>query len=296
MNMNYPPNATVVTRFQAPRTVIRKLVARGLAEDLGGRGDITSQATIEPEAHARFDLRARMAGVLAGRAAAEETLAQVDSRIESEWLMDDGQALSPGDRIAVLSGPARSILTAERTALNFLGRLSGVATLTRAYVDAVAGTGARIAHTRKTTPGLRALELAAVAAGGGAAHRFGLDDAILIKDNHVAVCGGVGEAVRRARDYAGHMTRIAVEIDRLDQLLEAIEAGAESILLDNFSLADLRAAVQQAAGTGVILEASGGVNLDTVSAIAITGIDVISVGALTHSAPNLDLGLDTLDS
>ena len=277
-----------------PAHVVRDIVARALAEDLGGRGDVTGQATIPADAVARFELRARKAGVLAGRAAAAETFAQVDPSIQVAWHVDDGQALARGDGIATLSGPARSILTAERTALNFLGRLSGIATLTRAYVDA--GTSARIAHTRKTTPGLRALELAAVAAGGGAAHRFGLDDAILIKDNHVAVCGGVAEAVHRAREYAGHMTRIAVEIDRLDQLPEAIEAGAESVLLDNFSLADLRAAVQQAAGAGVTLEASGGVGLETVRAIAETGVDVISVGALTHSAPNLDLGLDTLDS
>jgi len=274
-----------------PAHVVVDIVARALAEDLGGRGDVTGQATIPADAVASFELRTRKAGVLAGCATAAETFGHVDTKIEADWHIDDGGALSPGDRIATLSGPARSILTAERTALNFVGRLSGIATLTRAYVDAVAGTGARIAHTRKTTPGLRALELAAVAAGGGAAHRFGLDDAILIKDNHVAVCGSVAEAVRRAREFAGHMTRIAVEIDRLDQLAQAIEAGAESILLDNLSLEDLRAAVQRADG-GVTLEASGGVDLETVRSIAETGVDVISVGAITHSAPNLDLGLD----
>jgi len=278
-----------------PAAVIGEIVRCALAEDLGGRGDVTSQATIPFEAWSRFELRARRAGVLAGRSAVEATLAQVDAAIQAEWHLDDGQALGAGDCIAVLSGPARSILTAERTALNFLGRLSGIATRTRAFVDAVEATGARIAHTRKTTPGLRALELAAVAAGGGASHRFGLDDAVLIKDNHVAVCGGVGEAVRRARAFAGHMTRIAVEIDRLDQLAEAIEAGAESILLDNFSLADLRAAVDQASGTGATLEASGRVDLETVRAVAETGIEVVSIGAITHSAPNLDLGLDALD-
>lgn len=281
--------------LRPPAAVVRQCIARALAEDLGGRGDITSQATIAPDVEARFELRARRPGVLAGRAAAEETLNQVDRRIETDWRLDDGQALSTGDCIATLSGPAASILTAERTALNFLGRLSGIATLTRAYVDAVDGTRARIAHTRKTTPGLRALELAAVAAGGGAPHRFGLADAVLIKDNHVAICGGVAAAVERARAFAGHMTRIAVEIDRLDQLGEALEAGAESILLDNFPLADLRAAVRQAAGSGVTLEASGGVDLETARSIAETGVDVISVGAVTHSAPNLDLGLDALD-
>lgn len=281
-------------RASIPTAVMRDIVARALAEDLGNRGDVTGQATIPPTAVARFEVRARRPGVLAGRAAAAETFGQVDPSIEAGWHLDDGQALAPGDCIATLSGPARSILTAERTALNFLGRLSGIATLTRAYVDAVAGAGARIAHTRKTTPGLRALELAAVAAGGGAAHRFGLDDAVLIKDNHVAVCGGVAEALRRAREYAGHMTRVAVEIDRLDQLAEALDGGADSILLDNFSLEDLRSAVRKAADRGVTLEASGGVDLENVSAIAGTGVDVISVGAVTHSAPNLDLGLDVL--
>ena len=277
-----------------PTAAVRDIVARALAEDLGGRGDVTGQATIPVDLIARFELRARRPGVLAGRAAAAETFAQVDPSIEAAWHVDDGQALAPGDCIATLSGPARSILTAERTALNFLGRLSGIATLTRAYVDAVAGTGARIAHTRKTTPGMRALELAAVAVGGGAAHRFGLDDAVLVKDNHVAVCGSVAEALRRAHEYAGHMTRVAVEIDRLDQLAEALD-GADSILLDNFSLADLRAAVDQARGSGVTLEASGGVELETVRAVAETGVQVISVGAITHSAPNLDLGLDVLE-
>src|SRR5699024_9883032 len=189
-------------------------------------------------------------------------------------------------------GPAAAILTAERTALNFLGRLSGIATLTRKFVDAVSGTRAGIAHTRKTTPGLRALELQAVVAGGGVRHRFGLDDAILIKDNHVAVAGGIGEAVRRARAHAGHMLRIAAEIDRLDQLDEALDAGADSILLDNFSNAELKQAVARCRGRRVTLEASGNVSLDTIGAIAQTGVDIISVGALTHSAPCLDLGLD----
>jgi nicotinate-nucleotide pyrophosphorylase (carboxylating) len=277
---------------EAVSAVVKATVRRALAEDLGERGDVTSQATIPDDVRATFDLVAREPGILSGVAAATVTLAQVDGRIDAIWRLGEGDRLEPGSVIAQLHGPARSILTAERTVLNFLGRLSGIATLTRAYVDAVAGTGASIAHTRKTTPGLRALELAAVTAGGGARHRFGLDDAILIKDNHVAVCGGVAEAVTRARDYAGHMLRVAVEIDRLDQLPEAVEAGADSILLDNFSLDDLRAAVAQCRGKHVVLEASGGVNLDTVANIAATGVNVISVGAVTHSAPCLDLGLD----
>jgi nicotinate-nucleotide pyrophosphorylase (carboxylating) len=186
---------------------------------------------------------------------------------------------------------ARALLSAERTALNLLGRLSGIATLTAVYVEAVAGTGARIADTRKTTPGLRALEKHAVRCGGGMNHRFGLDDAILIKDNHVVACGGVGPALQRARAHAGHLVRIEVEVDSLQQLHEALPHAPDVIMLDNFSLEDLRTAVARAAGR-VTLEASGGVNLQTVRAIAQTGVDVISVGALTHSAPVLDIGLD----
>ncbi|MDT8451012.1 MAG: carboxylating nicotinate-nucleotide diphosphorylase [Wenzhouxiangellaceae bacterium] len=275
-----------------PNHVLEEIIARALAEDLGGRGDVTSTATIPAAATGRFVIAARRPGVLAGRAAAAETFVRIDPELRVEWLAGDGDALQPDTEIARITGRARSILAAERTALNFLGRLSGVATLTRAYVDAVAGTGAAIAHTRKTTPGLRALELAAVAAGGGAAHRFGLFDAVLIKDNHVAIAGGVAEAVQRARRFAGHMTRVAVEVDTFDQLDEAIAAGADSVLLDNFTLPDLAEAVGHAQGEGVVLEASGNVDLETVRDIAATGVDVISVGALTHSAPNLDLGLD----
>lgn len=277
-----------------PRGLVADIVARALAEDLGGRGDITSAATIPAEASAKFVIAARADGVLSGVAAAMESFHQTDPRIFVGWKAHEGDELHAGGVAATIEGPARAILTAERTALNFLGRLSGVATLTRAYAAAIAGTGAAIAHTRKTTPGLRALELLAVRSGGGCPHRYGLDDAILIKDNHIAVCGSVGEAVRQARRHAGHMTRLAVEIDRLDQLDEAIKAGADSILLDNFSLEDLAAAVRQAKGRRVTLEASGGVNLSTVRGIAETGVDVVSVGAITHSAPNFDLGLDAV--
>jgi len=267
------------------------IVARALAEDLGGRGDVTSDAVIPAHAHAGFVIAARADGVLAGQAVTAEVFRQCDATLKTYWRAHDRDEVAAGDIVLAVEGPVRAILVAERTALNLLGRLSGIATLTRRYVDAVAGTGARIAHTRKTTPTLRALELAAVRAGGGVSHRFGLDDAILIKDNHVAVAGGVGEAVRRARSFAGHMTRIAVEIDRLDQLQEAMAAGAESVLLDNFPLDDLKSAVKAANGK-LILEASGGVDLTTVRAIAETGVDVISVGALTHSAPNFDFGMD----
>lgn len=274
-----------------PRGIVAEIVAVALDEDLGGRGDLTSLATIPQDAVAAFEVVSRAEGVLSGRQAADEVMAQVDPEIACEWRISDGGEVHSGQSVARLQGPARSLLTAERCVLNFLGRLSGVATLTRRYAVAIAGTDAVIAHTRKTTPGLRALELQAVRAGGGASHRFGLDDAILIKDNHVAVCGGVGEAVRRAKAFAGHMSRVAVEVDRLDQLGDAIEAGAESVLLDNFSIDDLRKAVKAAKGK-VTLEASGGVTLDTVRAIAETGVDVISVGAITHSAVNFDFGLD----
>lgn len=274
-----------------PRHIIHALVTRALEEDLGGRGDITSLATIPADRNASFVIASRANGVLAGQQPADACFDLVDRDIAVTWRKHDGDILESGDVVAVVEGPALGILTAERPALNFLGRMSGIATLTRQYVTAIADTGAVIAHTRKTTPGLRAVELQAVRAGGGSYHRYGLDDAILIKDNHVAVCGGVGEAVKRARAFAGHMTRVAVEVDRLDQLEEALSASAESVLLDNFSLEDLRAAVLLTDGRAN-LEASGGVNLDTVRVIAETGVDVISVGALTHSAPNFDLGLD----
>ena len=274
---------------------IAETVLRALAEDLGGRGDVTSQATIPAQQQARFTLRSRQSGVLAGAAVAQESFIQVDASVQIEWQVKDGEVLKADTQVAEISGPARAILAAERTALNFLGRLSGIASHTRKFVDAVAGTNACITHTRKTTPGLRALELAAVRAGGGAAHRFGLDDAILIKDNHVSVCGSVAGAVERARSYAGHMTRVAVEIDRLDQLPDALTAGADSVLLDNFSLGDLKQAVAQANGA-VILEASGGIDLTTVGVVAETGVDVISVGTITHSAPNFDFGLDAVET
>ena len=274
-----------------PRHVVSEAVARAIAEDQGGRGDVTSLACIPANADAKFYVNARETGVVCGFQPALEAIWQCDPEALVSPQMQDGDRVKPGDVLVSVTGRARGLLAAERIALNFLGRMSGIATFTARYVEAVAGTGARIAHTRKTTPGFRAFELQAVQAGGGSLHRFGLDDAILIKDNHVAVCGGVAEAVRAARSHAGHMTRIAVEVDRLDQLAAAIEAGAESVLLDNFSLDDLRAAVAQAKGQ-VTLEASGGVNLETVRAIAETGVDIISIGALTHSAPNFDIGLD----
>ncbi|MEA1941264.1 MAG: carboxylating nicotinate-nucleotide diphosphorylase [Pseudomonadota bacterium] len=274
-----------------PRHIVTEAVTRALAEDQGGRGDVTSLACIPETQEEKFYFVARQAGVICGLEPAVEAVWQMDPDALVNVQLRDGSDVKAGEVIAAVNGQARALLAAERIALNFLGRMSGIASLTRQYVEAVAGTGARIAHTRKTTPGLRAFELQAVQAGGGALHRYGLDDAILIKDNHVAVCGGVAAAVNAARAHASHMTRIAVEVDRLDQLDDAIKAGAESVLLDNFPLDDLKAAVAQAKGT-VTLEASGGINLDTVRAVAETGVDVISVGALTHSAPNFDIGLD----
>jgi len=285
----------MIAHAALPEALLDELVRRALTEDLGERGDITTAATVAADITGRFRIVARRPGILAGRAPAELVFCRLDPAIEQHWKLGDGDRLMAGAVIAELEGPAGAILTAERTALNFLGRLSGIATLTRAYVDAVAGSEAAIAHTRKTTPGLRALEIAAVLAGGGAPHRYGLADAVLIKDNDVAMAGGVGEAITRARAAAGHMTRIAAEIDCLDQLDEALEAGAESLLLDNFTIDELRAAVSRCRDLSVTLEASGNVTLDTVRVIAETGVDVISIGALTHSAPNLDLGLDALD-
>jgi nicotinate-nucleotide pyrophosphorylase (carboxylating) len=280
-----------VTLDPLPELLVEPIVRAALAEDLGRAGDITSQACIP--ADARMDARfvARKAGVLSGLDCARLAFAALDPEIRFDAHVSDGAPLKPGKPIASVSGSARVILAAERTALNLMGRLSGIASLTAAYVAQASGTRARIIDTRKTTPLLRALEKYAVRCGGGANHRFGLDDAILIKDNHVAACGGVGEAVRRARTGAGHMVKLEVEVDSLDQLREALEAAPDIVMLDNFDLADLQTAVALASGR-VVLEASGGVSLETVAAIARTGVDLISVGALTHSAPVLDIGLD----
>ncbi len=274
-----------------PDLMIKPIVRAALAEDLGRAGDITSLACIDADARFSARFASRQAGVVAGLACARLAILSLDPGAHFEITADDGGQHQSGTILAHVEANARALLSAERVALNLLGRLSGVATLTRAYVDAVAGTGAVIVDTRKTTPGLRALEKYAVRCGGGVNHRFGLDDAILIKDNHVAACGGVGEAIRRARAAAGHLVKIEAEVDGLDQLDEALAERPDVIMLDNFSLDDLRAAVARAKGQAV-LEASGGVNLTTVRVIAETGVDVISVGALTHSAPVLDIGLD----
>jgi len=274
-----------------PEILIAPVVRAALAEDLGRAGDLTSQACVPAQAVLSCIFAARQPGVAAGLDCARLAVLELDPKATFVPLVSDGDALQAGTALARVEANARALLSAERVALNLLGRLSGVASLTRAYVDAVAGTAARIADTRKTTPGLRALEKYAVRCGGGVNHRFGLDDAILIKDNHIAACGSVGEAVRRAKAFAGHLTKVEVEVDGLEQLAEALIHAPDVVMLDNFSLDDLAEAVRRAGGRAV-LEASGGVNLQTVRAIAETGVDVISVGALTHSAAVLDIGLD----
>ncbi len=274
-----------------PDVLIEPVLRLALAEDLGRAGDVTGAACIPEGARMRAVFAARKPGVLAGIDCVRLSVLAMDPKASIDLKLFDGEAFAAGAVLAEVEADARAFLAAERTALNLLGRLCGIATLTRAYVDAVAGTRARIADTRKTTPGLRALEKHAVLCGGGLNHRFGLDDAILIKDNHVAVCGGAGEAVRRARAAAGHLMKVEVEVDGLAQLDEVLAEGPDVVMLDNFTLPMLREAVARTAGR-VTLEASGGVNLETVRDIAETGVDVISVGALTHSAASLDIGLD----
>ena len=273
-----------------PDLMIEPIVRMSLAEDLGRAGDVTA-ALIDADARFNGVFAARKDGRIAGLACARLTILAMDPTATFQIVTSDGADAAPGAVIAKVEANARALLTAERTALNLLGRLSGVATLTRAYVRAVEGTGAAIVDTRKTTPGLRALEKYAVRCGGGVNHRFGLDDAILIKDNHVAACGGIAAVMQRAQASAGHLTPIELEVDCLDQLEAAIPFAPAVILLDNFAVDDLRKAVDMVGGR-IKLEASGGVSLETVRAIAKTGVNAISVGALTHSAPTLDIGLD----
>jgi nicotinate-nucleotide pyrophosphorylase (carboxylating) len=271
--------------------LIGPLIRRALEEDLGRAGDITSDLTVSPDAVATAKLAARQPGTIAGLIAAEIAFRLVDPALKFEITAPDGNKVKSGAVLATVSGSARAILTGERVALNFAGHLSGVATATAALVDAVAGTGARIVCTRKTLPGLRILQKYAVRCGGGFNHRFGLDDAVLIKDNHIAAAGGIAQALARVRFGMGHMAKIEIEVDTLAQLEEALSLGADTILLDNMSPGDLKKAVALAKGRAV-LEASGNVTLTTVREIAATGVDYISSGAITHSAPNLDIGLD----
>ena len=277
-----------------PAIILDPIVRLALSEDFGRAGDLTSDATIPQSTQLSYVIAARQSGVVAGLDVAGHTLSLVDPSIVMTIEKPDGSAIEPGDVIARFTGSARSILMAERTMLNFMGRLSGVATFTREFVSRVSHTNARIVCTRKTTPGHRALEKRAVRCGGGTSHRYGLDDAVLIKDNHIAACGGsISEVMMRAKAYAGHLRMIEIEVDTLDQLREAIKFEPHAILLDNMDPDTLRRAVAIVNGR-VTLEASGGVNLKTVADIAETGVDFISVGALTHSAPNLDLGMDVV--
>jgi nicotinate-nucleotide pyrophosphorylase (carboxylating) len=273
------------------RVMIEPLVRAALLEDLGRAGDITTDAIVPAGLRARAVLRAREKGMVAGLDLAKLAFELIDPEIAVEVAIGDGALVAPGSVIAAIKGPARGILAAERTALNFLCRLSGIARATAALVAAVKGTKAKIVCTRKTTPCLRAIEKYAVRAGGGANHRFGLDDAILIKDNHIAIAGSVTEALRRARAAAGHLVKIEVEIDDLEQLKEALAGGPDAVLLDNMGLDMLAEAVAMASGRA-IAEASGRITFTSAPAIAATGVDLISAGWLTHSAPALDIGLD----
>src|SRR5436190_3142322 len=273
------------------RLLIEPIVRAALTEDLGRAGDITTDAVVPADAEVRAVMIARQPGVLAGLEAGLLAFELLDPSLRLERLCADGSRLERGQPVARISGRARPVLAAERTALNFICRMSGVATATRPLTDAIQGHKARIVCTRKTTPGLRILEKEAVRLGGGANHRFGLDDAMLIKDNHIALAGGVGPALERARAHAGHLVKIELEVDTLDQLAEAMEYGADAVLLDNMDPPTLRRAVQIVAGRAVT-EASGRITRETAPEIAAAGVDLISSGWITHSAPILDLGLD----
>jgi nicotinate-nucleotide pyrophosphorylase (carboxylating) len=278
-------------KAELSRPLVDRAVRAALEEDLGLAGDITSQATLPQDALARATFSAREAGIVCGLDLAAAAFRLIGDGLEVRASVADGDVVKPGPAIAEVAGNARLILGAERTALNFLNHLSGIATTTRKFVEAVEGTGARITCTRKTTPGLRALEKYAVRVGGGVNHRYGLDDAILIKDNHIAVAGSVTAAVEAAKAFAGHLTAIEVEVTSLDELDEALAAGATAVLLDNMSPDQLRAAVERGGGAAR-LEASGGVTLEAVRAIAETGVEFISTSAITLGAPPLDIGLD----
>jgi nicotinate-nucleotide pyrophosphorylase len=274
-----------------PPFLVQRAVAAALAEDLGTAGDITTDAIIPSDAEAEATIVARKEGVIAGLDLAEATFGALDPDMQFHRAVQDGARVEADAVLARVAGKTRALLTAERVALNFLGRLSGIATMTAAYVAAVEGTRARIACTRKTTPGLRALEKYAVRAGGGVNHRFGLYDAVLVKDNHIAASGGLSNALGRLRTRIGHLVKIEVEVDTIDQLGEALAFPIDAVLLDNMDVAMLKEAVRLVAGR-VKTEASGGVSLETVREIALSGVDLISVGALTHSATSLDLSLE----
>lgn len=267
------------------------IIRRSLEEDLGLAGDVTSDSVVPADVRVEARLVARKPGRIAGVSVALAAFRMLDPEMELSCHYDDGNDVDGGATLATIRGPARPVLSAERTALNILCRMSGIATATRAAVSAVGNGKTRIACTRKTTPGLRALEKYAVRVGGGVNHRFGLDDGVLIKDNHIAAAGGLRSAVGRARQRLGHMVKIEVEVDTLDQLRELIEVGADAVLLDNMSIEELQTAVEMVAGR-MTTEASGGITISNLSQIAATGVDIVSLGWLTHSAPILDIGLD----
>ncbi|WP_284270536.1 carboxylating nicotinate-nucleotide diphosphorylase [Mesorhizobium huakuii] len=274
-----------------PTIMLEPLVRAALLEDLGRAGDLTTDAIVAKERHATTVLAARQRGIVAGLDLAMLAFRLIDPNVEMTVERADGSEVTPGEAIASVSGPARAILGAERTALNFLCHLSGIATATASVVAAVRDHGAKIVCTRKTTPGLRAVEKYAVRAGGGSNHRFGLDDAILIKDNHIAIAGGVRPAIERARMGVGHLVKIEVEVDTLAQLEEVLALAPDAVLLDNMSVDELRQAVAMVAGRATT-EASGRITAAIAPAVAATGVDLISIGWLTHCAPILDIGLD----
>jgi len=271
--------------------LIEDAVGVALREDLGLTGDLTSNACIPESAHSTAAIVARNPGTIAGIALARDVFAQIDNNIKIEVFKEDGDRVAKGDVVMHIVGKSRGILTAERVALNFLGHLSGIATATSILVDAIAGTKAHIACTRKTTPGIRALEKHAVQCGGGINHRFGLFDAVMIKDNHIIAAGGIAAALQAVKTIIGHTVKIEIEVDTLDQLEEVLTEGTDIILLDNMPTDDLKKAVTLTKGRA-ILEASGNVTIETVRAIAETNVDIISSGWITHSAPTLDLGMD----
>ncbi|NSZ16776.1 carboxylating nicotinate-nucleotide diphosphorylase [Agrobacterium vitis] len=278
-----------------PRVIVEPLVRNALSEDLGLAGDITSMAVIPADHRSTVQIASRQDGVIAGLDASAIAFELVDPGLVMTPNVSDGAAVKAGDVLATISGSSRSLLTGERVALNVLGHLSGIATVTRQIVAAVSGTKAAVACTRKTTPGLRALEKYAVRMGGGMNHRFALYDAVLIKDNHIAIAGSVTQAILRARAGVGHMVKIEVEVDTLAQLREAMEIGVDAVLLDNMTPEQLREAVEIVAGRS-ITEASGGITPQTARAVAQSGVDLLSVGWITHSAPVLDIGLDFVEA
>ena len=277
-----------------PAIMIEPSVRAALLEDLGRAGDLTTDSIVPADAYTTCALVARQPGVVCGLDFSAWAFRLVDPRVEMRVVLPDGSRLKPGDLIATVSGPARGILTGERVALNFLSHLSGVASATRGIADTIAGTKAQVCCTRKTMPGLRAAQKYAIRVGGGSNHRFGLDDAVLIKDNHVAIAGGVKPAVERARAGVGHLVKIELEVDTLDQLREAMDLGVDAVLLDNMGPEMLREAVGIVAGRA-ITEASGRIRPETALPIAQSGVDLMSVGWLTHSAQVLDIGLDHRD-